>query len=347
MLKITYFLLKIIIYPSYMKRFKIIGCLYGQVIGDALGTRYEFKNSWTVKQLIVRDKINGVLPILGEGPFMVDRGQVTDDTELAFGLLDSIIRSGGYVKEAAAQNYIAWYHSHPFDIGYNTRAVMENSRDYGDLISKADKNSLSNGCLMRISPMGIYGVEIENSKLLEYCQQDCKMTNPNPIAVNAVQVFVIAIKTALHTNTNDRSVIFNEAFKYAREPLVQKILTRAKERKKSFLLSDGTTEIPTSDAKYMGYLGIALQMAFYELLYGKSFYDSLLNVISQGGDTDTNGCIVGALLGAFYGINGINGIPASWIQDVMIDNKRRRDYPLINQLYLKEIALKLASIGRK
>lgn len=44
------------------------------------------------------------------------------------------------------------------------------------------------------------------------------------------------------------------------------------------------------------------QSAFYELLHGKSFADSLVRAIQRGGDTDTNGAIVGALLGKFFTI---------------------------------------------
>ena len=53
---------------------RAIGCLLGQVIGDALGTRYEFETSENVRAQITEDLQNpscqhGILPILGEGPF--------------------------------------------------------------------------------------------------------------------------------------------------------------------------------------------------------------------------------------------------------------------------------------
>ena len=34
---------------------------------------------------------------------------------------------------------------------------------------------------------------------------------------------------------------------------------------------------------------------------GKAFYDSIYDVIYEGGDTDTNACIVGGMLGAWAG----------------------------------------------
>jgi ADP-ribosylglycohydrolase len=39
----------------------------------------------------------------------------------------------------------------------------------------------------------------------------------------------------------------------------------------------------------------------------------VVNTVMMGGDADTNGCIVGALLGAHW---GVNSIPAQWISKV-------------------------------
>lgn len=58
-----------------MKR--ILGVFYGQLIGDSLGCRYEFKESSSVRNRISRDKnSSGFLPILGGGPFQMKPGQV-------------------------------------------------------------------------------------------------------------------------------------------------------------------------------------------------------------------------------------------------------------------------------
>ncbi len=106
-------------------------------------------------------------------------------------------------------------------------------------------------------------------------------------------------------------------------------------------MSDGKIFYET-DGKYQGYFGIAFQMAFYELLHGKSFDQSLINVIEQGGDTDTNGCIVGALIGALY---GIKNIPIQWTITVGKKNKRSLYYQEINQENIKEIAIALAQLS--
>lgn len=53
-----------------MKR--IFGAFYGQLVGDALGSRYEFLASAKVKKMIEEDMIDGKLPLLGnKGLYLV------------------------------------------------------------------------------------------------------------------------------------------------------------------------------------------------------------------------------------------------------------------------------------
>lgn len=48
-------------------------------------------------------------------------------------------------------------------------------------------------------------------------------------------------------------------------------------------------------------------------MHSESFADGLEDTIARGGDTDTNGCITAALLGARF---GVDNIPAEWIEQV-------------------------------
>jgi ADP-ribosyl-[dinitrogen reductase] hydrolase len=321
-----------------MKIDRIVGCLYGQVVGDALGTRYEFKNAKTVSKMIDNDIDGGFVPILGGGPFNLQEGQVTDDTEMAFALAQSILENKCYDKEQVALKYIKWINSDPFDIGNTIKRALSNADNYDHITRKADYNSLSNGCLMRISPLAIHCIFDSDKNLLKLCKKDCIMTNSNPIAINAVQVYAIAIKYAILTG--NKMTAFTNALKWVKDPLIQNILTRAKMNNPTYILENGGI-IRTADDDYIGYLGIALQMAFTELLHGNSFYNSMLNVVSKGGDTDTNCCIVGSLIGALY---GKKHIPTNWINSVNMDNPRREKFPEINQQNISKIALRLSVV---
>ena len=49
------------------------------------------------------------------------------------------------------------------------------------------------------------------------------------------------------------------------------------------------------------------------MLHAESFACSLQRVIARGGDTDTNGCIAGAMLGALF---GADAVPQEWVKTV-------------------------------
>jgi ADP-ribosylglycohydrolase len=61
--------------------------------------------------------------------------------------------------------------------------------------------------------------------------------------------------------------------------------------------------------EHMGFVRVAFRLAFWELFHAPTFEAALVDVVNRGGDTDTNGAITGALLGAFM---GESAIPQRW-----------------------------------
>jgi ADP-ribosylglycohydrolase len=60
---------------------------------------------------------------------------------------------------------------------------------------------------------------------------------------------------------------------------------------------------------HMGFVRVAFRLAFWELFHAPTFEAALIDVVNRGGDSDTNGAITGALLGAFL---GESAIPQRW-----------------------------------
>ena len=61
------------------------------------------------------------------------------------------------------------------------------------------------------------------------------------------------------------------------------------------------------DGSDMGYTLKAMQVALWCAVQASDFEESLVAVVSAGGDTDTNGAVAGAVLGARFGLNAIPG----------------------------------------
>lgn len=170
------------------------------------------------------------------------------------------------------------------------------------------------------------------------------MTHPNSIAIDAVNTYVFSIKFSLKNNAlpiNElRTKIYSYALTIPKTSLIKHFIVSASQRPNPVELENGKS---VNTDKYIGYLGHALQNSFYELLYGNSFYSSIVNICKRGGDTDTNCCIAGALLGSLY---GSKNIPYLWKYTVKNSNNKRRleQYDEIKQNKLEVIARRLLSL---
>ena len=71
---------------------------------------------------------------------------------------------------------------------------------------------------------------------------------------------------------------------------------------------------PSEFVDQQGWVLIAFQNAFRHLASGTPIEDALIETVSEGGDTDTNAAICGALLGA---TQGRSAIPVRWCTAVL------------------------------
>ena len=334
---------------------RVVGCILGQTVGDALGSRYEFQELDAVQRALRTDlDTKGHLPMLGGGICKLVPGAVTDDSEMALTLARCLIRCGAFDVQEVAKAYSRWYHSSPPDIGATTMSALKHTRPemtsqqvYETMMhhSKQDNaNSLSNGCLMRISTLALAGCSWPLESLQRAARADCCLTNPHVVAQDAVVVYITAIRTALLTGS--RSAAYHAALTAAQTPVIQAILDQAQHRPHPVPLhtyaAKSATTVMTDNEARKGYLGIALQNAFYELVHAKTFESALLNIISRGGDTDTNAAIAGALLGTTF---GFSAIPIDWSTCVLNvkGNKRNKQYPESATHDLIEVAFRLLS----
>ena len=80
------------------------------------------------------------------------------------------------------------------------------------------------------------------------------------------------------------------------------------------------------DGKDKGFTLLTLQAALISWWRAEDFESGLSEVVEAGGDTDTNGAVVGALLGARF---GLAGIPEHWqtrVREIRADRRPMADY---------------------
>jgi ADP-ribosylglycohydrolase/fructose-1,6-bisphosphatase/inositol monophosphatase family enzyme len=264
------------------------GCLLGQVAGDSLGALVEFDTADEVR----RRHADGPRRLADGGRWGILAGQPTDDSEMALALARSIVARGGFEREAAAEAYRAWLRSSPFDVGATVEAAL---RDLPNPASQA------NGSLMRASPLGVYAHAMAAAPAAELARQDSTLTHPNPVCGDAAAVFVVAVAHAVREGDGPEGA-FRAAEEWARRAGVALLVREA--------LEAARHEAPACDARGSeGWVRIALQNAFHELVHAPSLEEGVVATVRRGGDTDTNAAIAGALLGA---VHGRDAVPAQW-----------------------------------
>jgi ADP-ribosylglycohydrolase len=148
---------------------------------------------------------------------------------------------------------------------------------------------------MRATPLGIWGYQLDPETLAASARQDSALSHPNSSCGDAVACYVIAIASLLQV-PGDRHRAFDVALRWA--------ATHANEEVQQWLgLAKAGQDIPYHPQA--GFVKIAFVHAFRQLLQGATYEDALYETLLGGGDTDTNACIVGGLIGAACGAHAI------------------------------------------
>jgi ADP-ribosylglycohydrolase/fructose-1,6-bisphosphatase/inositol monophosphatase family enzyme/retron-type reverse transcriptase len=277
------------------------GCLLGQLAGDSLGGLVEFRSAQTIRQAHPQ----GVRELIDGGQWRNLAGQPTDDSELALMLARTLVRERRYDPRAALDAYVHWYRSGPFDVGGTIGAALgaaawapEPEHAMEAALARASRISQANGSLMRISPIGIFAAG-RPALAADWARLDSGLTHPHPVCRDACAVFSAAISEAIAEGGGPEAcyeAALEEARRSAAEPV----------RK---ALQDARSTRPADYQTKMGWVLIGLQNAFYQLLHAPSAEEGIVVTVLEGGDTDTNAAIAGALLGA---VHGREAIPRRW-----------------------------------
>jgi len=307
---------------------RVAGAIIGHALGDALGAPVEFPPF---------PQYTGVLdmPIRRNsrayGWQNSAVGQTTDDTDMAICLLRTL--GEGYTREKAVVEYMNWVNNNfdktipgnsPFT-GANTRNLfllsgksqpslkLYNARSKKWLGDETSRNSKqSNGCLMRAYPLAF-------SSDPGLVKLDCELTNPNPICLEAVEAYVAALRLAL----GGRS----------KTAIKQKVAGLIKHRDLVGAYDQACNNTFRDITESRGWVAHAFYCAFWALFNFEDYKSGVDAVVSLGpeagvkakfcfpgkwkrtevicGDTDTNGAIAGALMGAYYGITEIRSDPVT------------------------------------
>ncbi|MFM7263926.1 MAG: ADP-ribosylglycohydrolase family protein [Acidimicrobiales bacterium] len=289
--------------------YRALGVLMGAACGDALGAPFEFGGPGQWFARFAEPVLGGTGEMIGGGGFNWAPGEFTDDTQMAVALAESIIASGGIDPDHLWLAFRAW-RTGATDVGINTGIVLSQESRHGaaERAHEAQRGrSASNGCIMRIGPVGIWGVTVGRERTIEAAVAQAELTHFDPAAAAGAAITAEIIRRVIVTGSitgvaeqvvqelSGHAVIGEAAARYA--PLVS------------------TVYAPGADPREPsnGSVWTAFAQALWAVRTTATFEEAMVAAIELGGDTDTVAAIAGAMAGALY---GAQRIPVRWMSCV-------------------------------
>jgi ADP-ribosyl-[dinitrogen reductase] hydrolase len=290
-------------------RDRYAGTLLGLACGDALGGPVEFLN----RDVIASRFPTAVTEFIGGGWLDLDPGEVTDDTQQALILAESLTANGLDLDRFAA-GLIAWFRSNPKDIGNTTRIALEAlatgtaplAAGAVALAARGERSAAANGAVMRCAPVALR-FRREPDHLVRASLDSARVTHAEGRAAWGT----VAVNQAIVHLLNGGAI--------ADAPSAAVVGIPNSEVRKTVLDAAGRRR---DEVRAGGFVLETIGASFWSLLNASSAQDAVEMVVALGDDADSTGAVTGALAGAAY---GASALPQKWVGTVQYRDRLESD----------------------
>jgi ADP-ribosylglycohydrolase len=292
--------------PTFIaRRDRLLGGLWGSLVGDALGVPVEFTDRATMQ-------LNPVNSMREFGTHNQPRRTWSDDGAMILCTTDSLLNHEFNLADMG-ERFVRWMNDglwtangDVFDVGATTSAALRRivKGVPADQAGGRSEDNNGNGSLMRILPV-----------ILRFSTE--------PTALFAGRIEKVSAITHGHARSQMACVFYGLVIRQlllGNEPHVALDSARVEfsgryEQSAEFshfhhLMEAGLFSLPEREIFSTGYVLHTLHASLWCLLTTQNFHDCVLKAINLGGDTDTTGCVAGGLAGVAC---GMKSIPADWI----------------------------------
>jgi len=269
--------------PSRDLESRALASFLGFAIGDAFGATVEF-----LTEREIAAQYGTHWNILGGGWLKLKPGDVTDDTQMSLVLARSLVKKAGCDLQDIAEGFAQWLKSGPLDVGNTCRRGIRRFMTHGTVEGPYSEGDGGNGAVMRALPVAL--ATLNRPELSEsWAVQQGHITHNQEKSDAACVWFTRLIQQAL--KTPDKAVL--------RELADSCIAEHPYFRFTAYTGPSSAYVVDTFRTVLCGFFETA------------TFEDCLIRVVNRGGDADTTGAMVGALAGAYY---GLDAIPKRWLK---------------------------------
>jgi len=293
----------------------LAGCLLGGALGDALGLAWE--GIAPRRQARMRGG-GGLRFALWPG-----LGLVSDDTEHAALTAQALVLSEGDVgrfQRVLAARLRLWIAALPPGVGLATgRALWKLWLGFPP--GRNGVRSAGNGPAMRAAVIGVYFAD-DRERLLAYAEASAHLTHTDPRAISGAQVVALcAMLATLHKADVGSVTAAIEPTLAGDAPGMADFRQLMAAALKSAGHGETTAAFCAAQSWHKGVQGYIVHTVAASvhawLRHPRDLATALSAIVDCGGDTDSTAAIVGGLVGAWV---GREGIPAKWLAGL-------RDWP--------------------
>ena len=278
--------------PTLLAR--VVGCVVGAAVGDALGAPFEFLPRGTFRRAIPVPLLEGTGEMVGGGAFGWAPGEFTDDTQMGLALAASLGARRGYDPDDVWERWRAWGRHAP-DVGHTTRHALGHP-DWRDVVHPDPERTAANGALMRAFPLVPATLHVDDATARAVVLHQSWLTHAHPAAAWAAWLGVAAMRAAVR-GADPWAVLDAETAALPADvrPRFAEMLAPAWR--------------PDDAAVGNGSAWGCLAQAVWAVRGAAGFEDAVTAAVDLGSDADTVACVTGALAGA---VHGIGAVPERW-----------------------------------
>jgi ADP-ribosylglycohydrolase len=318
--------------------------MLGAAVGDALGAPLEGLSAQQIKSHYgrVKNYVDGVQAWKRKPYRWRMRGLYTDDTQQAMALCDVLLELGRIDSERLADLYLSLaspkgtFAGAHRGVGRSFRHVLE-ALERGVPAHLAGQSGAGIGASMRIAPVSLFfGDDLDG--LFDSAMAASLMTHRDIRSLSGAMAVAHAVRRLVAGDPRDPSLLLwiaadvvkderRMADEYAHAvikldeharclprmiALAESILDLPRDRALNAVVDEANRHgaEPSCRRATQGFPPACIPTCLYLLLTTDSFEEALTEVINLGGDADTAGAILGAMAGAFY---GVDAIPRRWL----------------------------------
>jgi ADP-ribosyl-[dinitrogen reductase] hydrolase len=305
---------------SFHPRDRLTGLLMGCAVGDALGMPVEgLENELTLRAL---HRLGGIRHFLAPQAHVLKSlrrlrpGCWTDETQLTLALTRSVIAQGRLDYDDIADAHVRAFETLELR-GWDatTKQACRRLAQGTDRMRSGNLGGAGNAVAAKIAPIAAWSFLRGETReqLLQHCLNVGIMTHHDPRAITAAYLVAQLVRDALASPrrwmpTTERYMELIEEARWAEEMLVSQV--GASDDPMSQHLEEMSDALESESEELAEFCSGATSYACYSVTFCIAllcsrpweFESGVLAAINGGGDTDTNGAIVGAVLGAAYGV---------------------------------------------